>query len=41
MRIYITSKGDEVLLDDEDYKKLILIGNYCYYAGRYKKGNII
>lgn len=40
MKIYITKKGDAVLLDDEDYKYLIVQMNYTYCVARNKKGKI-
>ena len=40
MKIYTTSRGDEVFLDDEDYQYLIVKMDYTYYAQRNKKGII-
>lgn len=41
MKIYTTSKGDEVLLDDKDFDYLIVECKYCYYVQRNKKRKIM
>lgn len=41
MKIYITSRGDEVFLDDGDYSELIVGKSYTYYVDRNKYKNIV
>lgn len=41
MRIYISpSRGDQILLDDYDYDRLIIQQQYVYYVRRIKRGHI-
>ena len=40
MKIYTTKRGDEVFLDDEEYKKLIVKMGYTYCVSRNKKRKI-